>query len=137
MKRQPDVRRISADRFYSRADKITRIPLRASRWRLCPNILCRVSLKRGAELALSLRYLSGRFAPVSAGTAFLSFSIAAVYSKAWTVSFFVLTSAEDTPTDGITVSAIASKVVHWESVRGWPIGGAGNGLSRGAILDNC
>ena len=35
--------------------------------------------------------------------------------------------------DGITASAIAIKVVHCDSVRTWPSGGGGRGVSKGAM----
>lgn len=40
---------------------------------------------------------------------------------------------EESPMDGITVSAIAIKVVHCKSVRTSPLGGGGTGLSKGAM----
>ncbi len=38
---------------------------------------------------------------------------------------------------GIMVSAIASRVVHWDAVRTSPAGGGGRGLSRGARRLSC
>lgn len=118
----------------SKAESTTLMPLRAFSPMYSPRTLCSACRTLGIELAHSSRYLRGRSAGVFAGSPSTSLEVVDAYSEVWIASL-VVDWADEATMEGITVSPMAIRVAHCDSVRNSPTGGGGIGLSRGAIRD--
>lgn len=118
---------------YSNVDSTTLMPFRASSLTYSSSNLCSDSTNPGKELGLSSRYFRGRSASASADNDFPSFLRAAVYSVAL-IESLLGDGVTETSMNGTKVSAMASKVVHWDLVSTSPFGGDGNGASKGAMI---